>query len=313
MSETKPDALPIAEATIHEVAPRDGFQMIEKPIPTELKLEVIEKLVNAGCDAIQITSFVNPRAVPQMFDSAEVVQAVLGKYGERRFSVLVPNMKGAERAIAAGATRLDFVISVSEKHNLENVGMDHDRSWTQLAEVQQRFPEATLRLDLATLFSCPFAGRTSLEDGIAAVTRAVEAGIQEIGLSDTMGTATPAQTRAVLEAVRERFPGHRFVLHFHDTEGMAMLNYFVAAKLGFSSFDTSVAGLGGCPFAPGASGNLATEDLVNMFESVGVKTGINLESLMEAARLVRERIEPHPSGRLVTKLQSAPQTEGAHT
>lgn len=310
MIESTPDSLPITEAEVHEVAPRDGFQMIRNPIPTELKLAVITKLVEAGCDAIQITSFVNPRAVPQMSDSTEVVQAVLAKHGERRFSVLVPNLKGAELAISAGISRLDFVISVSEKHNLENVGMDHERSWAQLAHVQQRFPDAILRLDLATLFSCPFAGETSLEDGIAAVQRAVDAGIQEIGLSDTMGSATPAQTRRVLAAVRERYPEQKFVLHFHDTDGMAMLNYFVAARLGFASFDTSIAGLGGCPFAPGASGNLATEDLVNMFDSVGVRTGINLQILMQAAQLVKERIEPQPSGRLVNKLQAEASSKG---
>lgn len=291
--------LPFDRAVIHEVGPRDGFQMVKDWIPTEIKLEVIEGLLAAGIDTMQFTSFVNPKAVPQLKDAAEVTRNVLDKHGPLKLSALVPNAKGAQLAHAAGLRKLDLVISVSEAHNQANVGMTHEQSWQQLEQIQQDFPDVELRLDLATLFSCPYKGVTPLDLALQVVGRAYESGVREMCLSDTMGTANPSQTRLYLNTISTQFPKVRFHLHFHDTCGMAMLNYFVAAQMGFTHFESSIAGLGGCPFAPGASGNLATEDLVNMFQSIGVETGIRLDELLRVSGLVKAKIEPHPSGRLV--------------
>jgi hydroxymethylglutaryl-CoA lyase len=291
----------IDRVVVLEVGPRDGFQNITTFIPTPRKIQIIEGIIHAGLDTIQLTSFVSPKAVPQMKDAAEVTKTILDQYGPRRFSALVPNYRGAQIAYETGIRRISYVISVSESHNRKNVGMDRYTSWEQLRKISKDFSDLSIRLDLATVFSCPFEGEIRLGEAMEQVKLGTAAGFAEISLSDTMGTANPLQTKRVLAAMKNEFPEVEFTLHFHDTQGMALLNYFIAAQLGFTHFESSLAGLGGCPFAPGATGNLATEDLVNMFESIGVNTCVDLEKLLEAAAIVREHIEPHPSGRLARK------------
>ncbi|TVQ22824.1 MAG: hydroxymethylglutaryl-CoA lyase [Spirochaetaceae bacterium] len=286
---------------IHEVGPRDGFQSLDTVVPTEVKLAVIEGLVGAGFDSIELAAFVNPRKVPQMADAAMLTRRVLETFGRERFRGLVPNVRGAELACEAGLRRLNFVISASESHNRANVGRTIDESVVELIRVRERFADVDLRLNIATVFSCPYQGRVPIEDVDRLVSIAHANGISQIAISDTMGDANPRAVREVVEHLLATFPTIRFFAHLHDTDGMAMVNCHVAAQLGIADFETSVAGLGGCPFAPGAGGNLATEDLVNMFESIGVSTGINLERLLDVARYVREQIQPNPSGRLVLR------------
>jgi len=286
---------------IHEIGPRDGFQNVKEFIPTERKMEIIEGLIAAGFDTMQLGSFVSPKAIPQMRDAGEIVQYILQKYGERQFSALVPNYRGAQSACQAGLRRITYVLSVSEAHNKANVGKTLDESWQELDQVRQNFPDMEVKLDLATVFSCPFDGVVPLDAVVRQIKRAVSQGIERICLCDTMGSANPRQTEQYLSVIKAEFPRVVFLVHFHDTQGMGMANCVVSANLGYDAFETSLAGLGGCPFAPGAAGNLATEDLVNMFESMGVNTGVNLDTLIQTAQIVKHHIEPHPTGRLVNR------------
>lgn len=287
------------KAKIVEVGPRDGFQNLEEFIPTEVKLEVVDSMVEAGFKKIQVTSFVHPKAIPQMKDAADVAKTVVGKYKDVEFVALVPNFHGAKAAFEAGIGEVSCVISASESHNKANVKRTIDESFEGLEKIRNEFKTLKIKLDIATAFGCPFEGKVPVENVLVMMERAYGMGIDSVCLCDTIGVANPAQVEEVLKAVKAVYPDKEIGLHMHDTRGMGLANIVVALQNGFNLFESAAGGLGGCPFAPGAAGNISSEDLVNMLEEMGVSTGVDLEKSVSVARLIREKIKPELTGHMV--------------
>jgi hydroxymethylglutaryl-CoA lyase len=275
--------------TITEVGTRDGFQIEPGWIPTELKVEAVDLLAEAGIPRIEVTSFVHPKVVPQMRDAEEVMARIRRRPGTT-YAALVPNDKGAVRAADAGADEIHTVVSASESHNLANVNMTIDESLQKLAAVMRVAAQAGLPVlcAVSTSFGCPFEGDVPLPRLERVVGALVDLGARAIGLADTTGMANPRQVARVLERLMPRFAGVEWVLHTHDTRALAIPNILAAMECGVTRFDSSIGGLGGCPFAPGASGNVCTEDLVHGLHAMGIETGIDLDRLIAAARRVQE-------------------------
>jgi len=287
-----------AAATICEVGPRDGFQMEPTFVPTDRKVEVVDALSRTGVREIQATSFVHPRAIPQLRD-AEEVMARIERRPDVRYSALVPNEKGASRAIAAEVDCVDVVVSVSESHCLSNTNMTPAQAMERAGAVAELCREAGTEaaIGFATALGCPFEGIPPYERVESMVGRAVEVlGYTRVSIADTVGMANPALVRATMTRLAERFPGVIFGLHLHNTRSMGLANLLAGLEAGVTRFDSSVAGLGGCPYAPGATGNVATEDAVNMLEGMGVATGIELAGFLEVARRVRDVVGHADSG-----------------
>lgn len=271
--------------TIVEVGPRDGFQSVDAFIPTPRKFDLIQQLHAAGLRRIETTSFVSPRALPQLADANEILVAA-GELADLDQQVLVPTARHAERAIAAGARHLSAVLSVSERHNMGNVRRMPLESAGEYAEMVAMIPAGSaMRLNVATAFDCPYLGRTPVEAVLALLEPLVATlPTAEVALCDTTGRADPAHVAELFAAVRHRYPEiGAWAFHAHDTYGLGAANVLSAWNAGVRIFDAAFAGLGGCPFAPGATGNVATEDLVWMFERMGVATGISLDRLVAAA------------------------------
>ena len=271
---------------IVDVTPRDGLQNEPARVSTQDKLSLIERLVQAGVSDIQATSFVHPAWVPQMAD-AEAVAAGLGRFPGVTFSALIPNLKGYERALAAGIRHMEFVIAASESFNRKNLNRSMAESM-QLLNQATRMAErdgVVLRVGFSTCFHCPFEGRISSQAVVDAVRAAREIGRWRIAICDTDGMAFPDQVKETVgRLVNEvKMKPEDLVLHFHDTYGRGLANTLAGLEAGIREFDASTAGLGGCPYCPGASGNLATEDLADFLEGMGFATGINLEKLLDAA------------------------------
>jgi hydroxymethylglutaryl-CoA lyase len=269
-----------------DVTARDGLQNEPKPVSTRDKLALIEKLIQAGVSDIQATSFVHPKWVPQMAD-AEEVAAGLGKFTGVTFSALVPNLKGYDRALAAGIRHMEFVIAASETFNRKNLNRSMGES-LQLLEQATRMAErdgVVFRVGFSTCFHCPFEGRISSQAVLNAVRATREIGPWRIAICDTDGMAFPDQVKETIGRLLSELKMNRedLVLHFHDTYGRGLANTLAGLETGVREFDSSTAGLGGCPYCPGASGNLATEDLVDFLEGMGFDTAINLEKLLDAA------------------------------
>jgi hydroxymethylglutaryl-CoA lyase len=276
----------VEKVKVVDVTARDGLQNEPRPVSTRDKLALIEKLIHAGVTDIQATSFVHPKWVPQMAD-AEEVAAGLGKFGGVTFSALVPNLKGYDRALAAGIRHMEFVIAASETFNRKNLNRSMAES-LQLLEQTTRLAErdgVALRVGFSTCFHCPFEGRISSEAVVKAVRAARGIAPWRIAVCDTDGMAFPDQVKeTVARLIRElRMNREDLALHFHDTYGRGLANTLAGLDAGVREFDASTAGLGGCPYCPGASGNLATEDLVDFLEGMGYDTGIDLEKLLDAA------------------------------
>lgn len=284
---------------IRDVGPRDGFQNVRTFIDTDKKLEIIDGLVAAGIQAIEITSFVNPKAIPQMADAAKVAAEVRKKYPDLEALALVPNMRGAENASKSGIRNVAYVVSASEAHNKANVNRTIDESVENLRELVLQHPKLNIRVDIATAFGCPYSGITSPENVFRLLKVCGELGIHEVTLCDTIGIANPKQVSGLLNAVKDGFPEMNIALHLHNTRGMALANMAVAAECGITDFETSVGGLGGCPFAPGSEGNAATEDTVYMFEQMGVETGIDLEKLIETVAYVQANVDAPVTGKML--------------
>jgi hydroxymethylglutaryl-CoA lyase len=272
---------------ITDVVARDGFQNEARIISTQDKIRVIEGLVRAGVTAIEATSFVHPKVVPQLADADEVV-AQLPSYPGVIYSALVPNIKGARRALAAGITELHLVVSASESHNRANLNRSVQESLVQLAEVcsfvSREKPQTTLVASIATAFHCPFEGRTPLERVFWLIEELIGMGIRQINLADTDGAAHPLQVWQTVTAAREGFPGITWSLHLHNTRDMGLANGLAGLQAGITQFDSSLGGIGGCPFAPAATGNISTEDLVHMLHEMGIETGIDLDMLLAEGR-----------------------------
>ncbi|WP_411678225.1 hydroxymethylglutaryl-CoA lyase [Caproicibacter sp.] len=268
-----------------EVGPRDGFQNLPDYLPVSDKLTVIDSLVQSGVKHIQITSFVNPKAIPQMKDAGEVARACLWKYPELDLFALIPNFRGAQSAREAGMKKVTNVISLSVSHNKANINRTHDESFAELAKIKESFPELDVCLDVATAFGCPFEGKfRRVEPLLGFLQRAWDLGVTTFNLCDTVGLADPAQVRLFLQAVKEKFPAARVEIHIHDTRNMGLVNTLAAVESGIDGVQATLGGLGGCPFAPGASGNTATEDLVLMLNEMGYETGISFEKILAAAK-----------------------------
>jgi hydroxymethylglutaryl-CoA lyase len=286
--------------TLCEVGTRDGFQIEPDFIPTEVKVEVVDLLSAAGIPRIEVTSFVHPKAVPQLRD-AEAVMARIRRRPGTRYAALVPNDKGAVRAVEAGVDAIHTVVSASESHNLANVNMTIAESLDKLAAVMQVAARAGVHVGcgISTSFGCPFEGDVPVAQLERVVGRLTDMGARAIGLADTTGMANPRQVSRVLEHLMPRFPGIEWTLHTHDTRAMAIPNILAAMECGVTNFDASIGGLGGCPFAPGASGNVCSEDLVHCLHAMGVATGIDLDRLLAASRRVQDVVGRPLPGQIV--------------
>lgn len=279
-----------ASLSLREVGPRDGLQN-EAPVPTSGKLALIDALAGTGVGRIEAVSFVSPAAVPQMAD-AEQVWASLERGSGVRYSALVANLRGAQRALAAGVGELEVVVSASDTHNRRNVRRSTAESLDAIAEIiaLAHRAGATCQVIVATAWGCPYEGEVPEPRVLAVADRAVRDGADGISFGDTTGMATPGRVVRLVGQFRSAHPDVGLNLHFHNTRGAGLANVLAALQLGVSDFDASVGGLGGCPYAPGASGNVCTEDLVHMVEDMGVATGIDLEALLAAARRAEELV-----------------------
>ncbi|MBL8472831.1 MAG: hydroxymethylglutaryl-CoA lyase [Rhodocyclaceae bacterium] len=274
-----------ARVHINDVAVRDGFQSETAFVPTEDKIRLIDRLSRTGLAKIEVTSFVSPKAIPNLRDAEEVMRRI-----ERRpgvvYVALVPNERGCERAIACGVDEINLVMSIGETHNLANMRMTCAQSLEQFRRVMALTRGSPLRVNgtVATAFGCPFDGDQPKERVLWAVGQYLSMGMHSVTLADTTGMAHPQQVAEVSRAVLQAYPGLPLTLHFHNTRGMGLANALAGLSEGVVSYDASLGGIGGCPYAPGATGNICTEDLVHMFESCGVDTGVDLDALLGCAR-----------------------------
>jgi hydroxymethylglutaryl-CoA lyase len=272
---------------VTDVVCRDGFQDEARIISTTDKLAVITRLAQAGVRSIEATSFVHPKVVPQMADADTLIAQVPRQYGVR-YSALLPNLKGAQRAVAAGINEIHLVVSASDSHNQANLNRTTAQSLEQLTEVatyvRREAPSVELVGTLATAFGCPFEGQVPIERLCWAIEYFQAMGMAHIVLADTTGMANPLQVERTLRTLREYFSPLEWGLHLHNTRGLGLANAYAGLQVGVTRFDAALGGLGGCPFAPGATGNIATEDLVHMLHEMGIETGIDLDALIAAAR-----------------------------
>ena len=277
-----------ASVSLREVGPRDGLQN-EDPVPTEAKVRLLDALSRTGVRRIEAVSFVHPKAIPQMADADEVWAAVARAPGVR-YSALVPNSRGAQRALAAGFRELEVVVSASDTHNRRNVNRGTDESLDDISGLIAAVHEAGARCEviISTSFGCPFEGDVSPVRVASIVDRVVADGADRVAFGDTTGMATPRRVIDLLDVVRSRQPDVPMLLHFHNTRGTALANILTALEFGITEYDASVGGLGGCPYAPGATGNVASEEVVHMLHDMGIDTGIDLDALIEAARLAQD-------------------------
>lgn len=275
-----------SRVTIYEVGPRDGLQNEARHVPTADKIRFIDALLGAGLRNIEITSFVSPKWIPQLADAADVARGV-ARHDGVSMSALVPNRRGLDAALAAGLPEIAVFLSASETHNKKNVNKTIAETLAAFAEVVPPALAAGVRVRayVSTVFGCPYEGRVEPARAVA-LTRALrEMGVYQVSLGDTIGVANPAQVEAILQQVLAENPAEAVAVHFHDTQGTALANCLVALLQGVYTIDASAGGLGGCPYAPGASGNLATEDLLAMLQSMGIETGVDLDKLVEASRI----------------------------
>lgn len=284
---------------IVEVGPRDGFQNLKDYIPVEEKLKVIEDLIGAGIKHIQHTSFVSPKAIPQLRDASEITKILLEKYPDFDFFPLVPNLYGARAAYELGIKKISYVVSLSKSHNKANINRTHEESFEELKKIMDAYKDLDICVDVATTFGCPFEGKFPTETVVEFIRQLVDMGIKEMTLADTIGVANPKQVREIVGALKKEFPEIEFQVHIHDTRNMGMANTLAAIESGVTKVQSTLGGLGGCPFAPGASGNTATEDLVYMLNDMGYDTGVDIEKLLEAARYEKSIIKGNFSGHLV--------------
>lgn len=270
---------------IQEVAPRDGFQNERAFIPTEQKIALINALGQCGLAKIEASSFTSPRAIPALAD-AEVVMRGIQRAPGVIYTALIPNVRGAERALECAVDEMNLVMSVSETHNLANLRMPRERSFAQLSEViaMAAAHHAPVNVSLSTVFGCPMEGHIAEAEVYAWIDRFAALSIRGVTLCDTTGMANPSQVGRISRQVHAQFPKLEITLHFHNTRGMALANAVAAVDAGIDRFDASLGGLGGCPYAPGATGNVCTEDLVHMFKEMGWNTGVDLDKLLTAAR-----------------------------
>jgi hydroxymethylglutaryl-CoA lyase len=286
------DALRGRRVTVVEVGPRDGLQNEHADVSTADKITFVDLLSAAHLPVIEVSAFVSPKWVPQMADAAQVFAGITPDPGIR-YTALVPNLAGLDRAVAAGVREVAIFAAASETFSRRNINQGIDESLTVYAQVCARALASDLRVRgyLSTAFGCPYEGEVA-PDRVAEISqRLIEMGAFEVAVSDTIGIAHPAQVARVLEPVLARLPVEKVALHFHDTRGTALANVLEALSMGITTFDASAGGLGGCPYAPGAAGNLATDDLIYMLDGLGIETGVSLTALSEASAFIGERLD----------------------
>jgi hydroxymethylglutaryl-CoA lyase len=298
----------VTAVALVEVGPRDGLQNERLPIPTETKIAFVDALSRTGLRRIEVTAFVSPKAIPQLADGEEVVRGLTRAPGVR-YAALVPNEKGLERAVATRIDEVAVFTAASESFNRRNINATIAESLARFAPVieQAQHRRIPVRGYVSTAFWCPFEGRIAPAAAADVVQKLIGMGCFEVSVGDTIGKATPKDVRELLDALRAAGVLGRIAGHFHDTYGMGVANALAALESGVTTFDGSVAGLGGCPYAPGATGNVATEELVWLFEGLGVKTGVDVARLVEAAKVVAPAIGRPLEGRVyraLTKTQN---------
>lgn len=288
--------------TIREVGPRDGFQNVRAQIPTDTKLAIIDQIIQTGVKHIQITSFVNPKAIPQMSDSLIIAEECINRYGSRglELSALIPNRKGADRATSAGLTNLTYVTSVTESHNMANVKKTRAESIKEFAEIIEAYPDVHFSWDLSMAFGCIFEGNVAYHTLADMIEAGTKIGVKDFNLCDTNGTANPSIIRDRITRLLNNYPDCHFRVHIHDTRNMGMVNTLAAIECGIDDVESTLGGLGGCPFSPGASGNTATEDLAFMLQEMGYDLDVDVEKLISAGKYELEQIpEGNFSGHLI--------------
>lgn len=300
---------------IVEVGPRDGLQNETRPVPTTIKLELIERLVTAGLKTVEVTSFVSPKWVPQMADHAEVL-AGLRPHNDVTYAVLTPNMKGFEAALAAGAREVAVFAAASESFSQRNINCSIDESITRFEPVfaAARGEGVRVRGYVSCVVGCPYEGTIAPARVAEVARRLTELGSYEVSLGDTIGVGTPDVVLCMLDAVAEHVPIERLAGHYHDTYGTALANVYASYRFGLRVFDSSVSGLGGCPYAKGASGNVATEDVVYLLHGLGVETGIDLDRLAGTSAWISQMLEREPGSRVTRAMlakRAAEQARGS--
>ena len=311
MTSSQPSKTP-RRLYIQEVVTRDGFQAENTFIPTEEKITLINRLSRAGYAKIEVSSFTSPKAIPMLAD-AEAVMKGIDRVPGVEYTVLIPNLKGAERAISVGVDEFNLVMSVSEAHNRANLKMTREDSFVALSSVIDlaHANKIPTNISLSTSFGCPMSGITSLDDLMNWIDRFAAVGVRGITICDTTGMANPSQVQAVCETAQSKYPHLQWTLHFHNTRGMGLANALAAVNSGIDRFDSSLGGLGGCPYAPGATGNICTEEMVHMFDLMGFDTHIDIDALLACSKDLQSLIgRPLPSQLLmagkVDKLYTAP-------
>jgi hydroxymethylglutaryl-CoA lyase len=297
------------KVTVVEVGPRDGLQNEQVVISTADKIEFVNRLSAANLPVIEVSAFVHPKWVPQMADAADVFAGITRRPGIR-YTALVPNLAGLERAMQARVEEIAIFAASSETFSRKNINQGIDESLATYADVCERALRAGMRVRgyLSTAFGCPFEGEVAPARVAEVASRLLALGVFEVAISDTIGIAHPGQVPRVLDAVLARVPVEQVALHFHDTRGTALANVLTALPYGVRTFDASAGGLGGCPYAPGAAGNLATDDLVYMLDGMGIETGVSLSALSEASAFVASRLDHRLPSRYA---QAAASKQGA--
>ena len=284
---------------IVEVGPRDGLQNEKMWVETETKIALIEKLADAGLTKIEAASFVSPKWVPQMKDAFEVLSGIERRPGVT-YPVLTPNLKGFERALEAGVTEVAVFGAASEAFSQKNINCSISESVERFRPVLEAAQKNSVRVRgyISCVLGCPYQGEVPFENVVNLAEKMLEMGCYEISLGDTIGIGTPLQAKKMVETVAEKVPVSNLALHFHDTRGQALANIYACLELGVSVIDASVSGLGGCPYAQGASGNVATEDVVYMLHGIGIKTGVDIEKLIETGRFISDVFGRLPQSRV---------------
>ena len=299
-----------SRVTVYEVGPRDGLQNEKESLPVDVRVAYVDKLTEAGLPAIEVGSFVSPRAVPQLADSEEVFRRIHRKSGTR-YPALVPNLKGLERAAAAGVQEIAVFTAASETFNRHNINAGVDESIERFRPLVARAREEKIRVRayVSTAFGCPYEGPISPEAVREVVHKLLDLPVDEISIGDTIGVATPGGVFEVIETLYDSGVTRAVLaLHFHDTRGTGLANVYAGLECGIPTFDSSSGGLGGCPYAPGAAGNLATEDLLYMLEGLGIETGVSLPGVVEASKLLATALGRRPPGRYLSAVWSEEQS-----
>lgn len=279
------------QVVIKEVGPRDGLQNETKHITTADKIQLVNLLSQTGLNYIEVTSFVHPKWIPQLADAVEVLQAIK-RNNDITYAALVPNMRGLERALQAEVDEVSIFMSASESHNQSNINKTIDETFPILEEVVlgAKASKKKVRGYISTVLGCPYEGYIHPDKVLRVTDKLLEMGVTEISLGDTIGVGVPTQVEFLLEELLKRYSAENFAMHFHDTRGTALANIMKSLEMGVTKFDSALGGLGGCPYAKGASGNVATEDLLYLFDEMGVQTGVDQQKILEAALFIEQKL-----------------------